>query len=285
MITCKECGTECAAQNALGYHLRTHGISYPDYIVKHEHGGEWPKCCCGEKLAYKKGGFPRFCSKSCASSGTNNGMSGRTGDKSPNYGLKRTASQLENYSKGAKKRWKIHGEKLRNMMKTEEYSKANSEGQKQSYVKNPDLKRIRSNGVHRFWAESPLAPLLREEASQRAIKLLAENKIGPRAPFKQETLVSPWTGEEEHMHSSWESIFFQTCVERKYEVTKNHGITIPYVHPDGTTRNYIPDFFGREDRVLYEVKGRHDEVDEAKWNAARNYCDRMGWGFVVMLSP
>lgn len=212
-------------------------------------------------------------------------MSGKTGEKSPLFGLKRTEEQLKNYSEGAKKRWKIHGEKLRNMMKTEEYSKANSEGQKQSYVKNPDLKRIRSNGVHRFWAESPLAPVLREEASQRAIKLLAENKIGPRAPFKQETLVSPWTGEEEHMHSSWESIFFQTCIERRYEVTKNHGIVIPYVHPDGTTRNYIPDFFGREDRVLYEMKGRHDEVDEAKWNAAKDYCDRMGWGFVVMLSP
>jgi len=68
-------------------------------------------------------------------------------------------------------------------------------------------------------------------------------------------------------------------------VTKNHGITIPYVHPDGTTRNYIPDFFGREDRVLYEVKGRHDDVDDAKWNAARDYCDRMGWGFTIMLSP
>jgi len=68
-------------------------------------------------------------------------------------------------------------------------------------------------------------------------------------------------------------------------VTKNHGITIPYRHPDGTTRNYIPDFFGREDRVLYEMKGRYDEVDEAKWSAAQEYCDRMGWGFVVMLSP
>lgn len=68
-------------------------------------------------------------------------------------------------------------------------------------------------------------------------------------------------------------------------MTKNHGTTIPYRHPDGTLRQYIPDFFGREDRTLYEMKGRHDEVDEAKWSAAQEYCDRMGWGFVVMLSP
>lgn len=68
-------------------------------------------------------------------------------------------------------------------------------------------------------------------------------------------------------------------------MTKNHGIVIPYRHQDGTTRNYIPDFFGREDRVLYEAKGRHDEVDDAKWTAAREYCSRTGWGFIVMLSP
>ena len=285
MITCKECGHECSAHNALGYHLRSHGLSYPDYIVKHEYNGNWPHCNCGIKLPYKKGGFSRFCSRSCAMKGTNNPMSGKTGSKSPIYGLKRTPEQLKNYSEGAKKRWKNHGQKLRDMMKTKKYRRSNSEGQINSYIKNPDLKRIRSEGVHRFWSESPLAPALREQASQRAIKLQQENKIGPQAPFKREILISPWTGEEELMHSSWESIFFQSCIARQYQVTKNHGIVIPYDHPDGITRNYIPDFFGREDKILYEVKGRHDEVDEAKWNAARKYCAKKGWEFVVMLSP
>ena len=284
MITCKECGTECAAQNALGYHLRTHGISYPDYIVKHEHGGEWPKCCCGEKLAYKKGGFPRFCSKSCASSGTNNAMSGRTGEKSPNYGLKRTASQLENYSKGAKKRWVIHGEKIREMMKTDEYKDMMRKTKQAQYDSDPSYAERIRQGVHRFWAESPLAPVLRQEASARAVQLLAENKIGPHAPFKRETLISPWTGEEEHMHSSWESAFYQACVARQYHVTKNHGIQIPYTHPDGTQRVYVPDFFGRDDRTLYEVKGRHDAVDQAKWDAAKAFCEKRNWWFVVMLA-
>jgi hypothetical protein len=212
-------------------------------------------------------------------------MSGRTGEKSPNYGLKRTASQLENYSKGAKKRWVIHGEKIREMMKTDEYRKLHSDAQKLSYVKNPDLKRIRSESVHRFWAESPLAPVLRQEASARAVQLLAENKLGPHAPFKRETLISPWTGEEERMHSSWESAFYQACVSRQYHVTKNHGIQIPYTHPDGTTRTYIPDFYGFEDRTLYEVKGRHDAVDQAKWDAAKAFCEKRNWWFVVMLAP
>jgi hypothetical protein len=285
MITCKECGHECSALNALGYHLRSHGLTYPDYVVKHEYNGVWPHCPCGTRLPHKKGGFSRFCSRSCATSGTNNPMSGKIGDKSPNYGLKRTPEQLKNYSEGSKKRWKRHGDKLRDMMKTEEYRLANSRGQKESYERDPSLRKKRSESVHRFWSESPLAPVLREEASQRAIKLLAENKIGPQAPFKRETLVNPWTGEDEVMHSSWESIFFQSCISRQYEVTKNHGIVIPYRHPDGTFRNYIPDFYGKEDRMLYEMKGRHDEVDEAKWIAAKEYCDRVGLGFIVMLSP
>ena len=285
MITCKECGCECSAQNALGYHLRTHGLKYPDYVVKYEHGGIWPTCSCGTRLEHKKGGFSRFCSKSCASAGSNNPMAGKTGEKSPNYGLKRTQEQLKNYSEGAKKRWKTHGNVLRDMMKTDEYKDVMRKSKQSQYDSDPSYAERIRNGVHRFWSSSPLAPVLREEASQRAIKLLAEDKIGPRAPFKRETLVSPWTGEKEVMHSSWESAFFQTCIDRQYEVTKNHGIVIPYKHPDGTARNYISDFFGREDRVLYEMKGRHDEVDEAKWAAAKDYCDRMGWGFVVMLSP
>ena len=260
MITCKECGYECSAQNALGYHLRSHGLSYSDYVVKHEYDNVWPHCHCEIKLPYKKGGFSRFCSKSCATSGTNNPMSGKTGDKSPIYGLKRTTEQLKNYSEGAKKRWEIHGDKIRKMMKTDEYKDLQSKANKKSYATSDRAKRT-SESIHRFWAESPLAPVLREEASQRAIALLAENKIGPRAPFKRETLISPWTGEEEHMHSSWESIFFQSCIARQYEVTKNHGIVISYKHPNGTQRNYIPDFYACEDRTLYEVKGRHDEVD------------------------
>lgn len=282
MISCKECQAEFSAQNALGYHLRNHGISYPDYIVKHEYNNSWPICHCGNKLVYKKCGFPRFCSKSCAASGANNGMSGKTGKNSPNFGKRRTKEQLENYSMGAKKRWATHGDKLRQMMKSEDYRKANSDGQKESYVKNPNLKKVRSDSIHRFWSSSPLAPLLRKEASERAVKLLLENKIGPQAPFKRCTLKNPWTGEDEHMHSSWETAFFQACIDRGYEVTKNHGILIPYTHPDGSVRNYIPDFYAAEDRVLYEIKGRQNQIDDAKWEAARAYCEMQYFKFVVL---
>ena len=282
MIACKECGHECSAQNALSYHLKTHSLTYTDYLVKHEYTGIWPTCQCGSKLSYKKGGFPRFCSKSCASSGTNNPMHGKTGDKSPIYGIRRTAEQLKNYSVGSKKRWEKHGDKLREMMKTPEYSKANSEAQKMSYVKDPSLRQKRREGVHRFWSTSPFAALLRKEAADRAVKLLEAGLIGPQAPFKTQWILNPFTGQEEFMHSSWETSFLEAAVARGYKVTKAHGITIPYTHPDGSQRTYVPDFYAPDDRVLYEVKGRHDEVDEAKWAAAETFCRERGMKFAVL---
>ena len=285
MIKCNECSIELPAPNALGYHLRTHNMTYPDYIVKHQYNGVWPTCYCGKKLEYRKGGFFKFCSKSCASAGENNAMHGKKGEKCPSFGLKRTEEQKKNYSEGSKKRWEIHGDKLREMMKTEKYRKANSEGQKQSYIKNPSLKKLRSDSVNLFWKTSPLANKLRMEASERAIKLLNENIIGPQAPFKRTTLINPWTNEEEQMHSSWETSFFQTCIDKQYKITKNHGIIIQYTHPDGSLRNYIPDFFSEKDKTLYEMKGRYDEVDLAKWKSAESFCKKIGLKFIVLFSP
>ena len=149
----------------------------------------------------------------------------------------------------------------------------------------PEVQRKKSEAMAHFWSSSPFAETLRSEASARAVRLLAENKIGPQAPFKREWKKNPWTGEDEYMHSSWESAFFDACVSRRYEVTKNHGMTILYAHPDGTTHTYVPDFYAAEDRTLYEVKGRWDEVDEAKWSAAVAWCEPRGMKFAVLFGP
>jgi hypothetical protein len=128
---------ECAAKNALGYHLRSHGMSYIDYVIKHEHGGVWPLCKCGKKLEYRKG-FSRFCSKKCGAIYANP-MSGKKGADCPNFGQKRTEEQKKNYSEGAYKRWDIHGDSLREMMQTPEYKKAQSDAVKNAYANKNNI--------------------------------------------------------------------------------------------------------------------------------------------------
>lgn len=63
-LVCHECNL-CVANtnNVLARHVRAvHNLEWPDYYVKHELDGEWPvcECGCGEKLLWRKGGFPKF---------------------------------------------------------------------------------------------------------------------------------------------------------------------------------------------------------------------------------
>jgi hypothetical protein len=148
--------------------------------------------------------------------------------------------------------------------------------------RTPEVYKRVSQSLKRFWATSPLAAQLRKEASDRAVRLLEEGKIGPQAPYKAEWVRNPWSGADEWMHSSWETAFLQSCAARGYPVFKSHGITIPYRHPDGTEHTYVPDFYASDDRTLYEVKGWHDGVDTAKWEAAAAWCSERGFNFCVL---
>jgi hypothetical protein len=209
-------------------------------------------------------------------------MHGKTAEKSPIYGIRRTAEQLKNYSEGARKRWQKHGDKLRAMLSDAPYREKMREVKQNQYDSDPAYAKKISEGIHRFWATSPFAALLRKEAADRTVKLLEEGKIGPHAPFKTQWILNPFTGKEEYMHSFWETAFLTSCIARGYHVTKSHGITIPYIHPDGSERTYVPDFYAPDDRVLYEVKGRWDAVDTAKREAAETFCRERGMRFAVL---
>jgi hypothetical protein len=112
----------------------------------------------------------------------------------------------------------------------------------------------------------------RKRQSERACDLLEQGKIGPQAPYKAEWKLNPFTGKEEYMHSSWETRFLDECIDKSIPVTKQHGIRIPYVDPNGLERTYIPDFLTLDGRTLYEVKGNETEVDREKWRATMAWC-------------
>ena len=74
------------------------------------------------------------------------------------------------------------------------------------------------------------------------------------------------------MHSSWETRFLDSCIELSIPVTKQHGIRIPYVDPNGVERTYVPDFITLDGKTLYEVKGYASPVDREKWRATMTWC-------------
>lgn len=232
---CLECGELVAnSNNVLARHVRKiHGIDWPDYDVKHNFGGKWPKCeCgCGQDLRWKRGGFARFVGGH-ATRGENNPMSGRKGTDNPNTGKKRTSAMKKRYAESTSERWKDPNDRFATMF-TPEY---------------------------------------RKKLSEHAINLLEQGKIGPQAPFKTEWKLNPFTGKEEYMHSSWETRFLDACIKQQIPVTKQHGIRIPYVDPNGVERNYIPDFLSLDSKTLYEVKGYETDTDCEKWRAALAWC-------------
>lgn len=280
-VVCKDCGTECSAPNALGYHLRkAHGTTYVEYLVRHEHGGIWPRCKCGSPRKWHNGGFRDFCSRSCAASGEDNAMGRLKGEASPNFGKRRTAEQRARYSAAAKKRWD-GDDPRREQMKTQAYRDAQRAAQKEAYATTNRAEKV-SQGNRRFWTSSPLAQQRRREASDRAIVLLEQDKIGPCAPFKAKWKHNPFTGKEERMHSSWESAFLDRCVREGYPVTKEHGLRIPYAGGDGNQHQYVPDFVALHEPVVFEVKGLVREDDERKLAALQEWADANGHEVVLV---
>jgi len=212
-------------------------------------------------------------------------MHGMKGEAAPNFGVKRTEKQKQHHSEGAKKRWTINGDKLREMMKTPEYRRANSKSQKHSNEEHPEFVQKRSKSVNAFWSsDSTLTKQRRKEASDRAVDLLSQGKIGPNAPFKTCYMKNTFTGKEEYMHSGWETQFLSECISMGLPVTKDHHLRIPYVGLDGNDHLYVPDFItlDPDNKVIFEIKGQRDETDDLKEIAARRWCEDNGYRFVVV---
>ena len=280
-LVCQECNILVAnSNNVLGRHVRkVHGIEWDSYLVKHHHGGTWPicKCGCGEKIKWKKGGFPKF-QYGHQARGKNNSMSGKKGKDNPNYGKIRTKEHREKYRKAAQKRWDENYDERVSILRTPEYR----EKQRIAGIETasrPEVKEKKSRASKNWWVQNPEK---REEYRDRAIALLEQGKIGPQAPFKAELKFNPFTQQDEYMHSSWETRFLDECVERDHPVTKKHEIRIPYTDPNGIQHIYVPDFLSVSGSQLFEVKGQETPIDEIKYQAASSWCTQNSKEFCVV---
>lgn len=229
----------------------SHEITYEAYLLTHEHGGINPKCeCgCGQDAPFSKSQGMRFLRYIHGHSAR---IEGRlTADSKARIGEKNSAN----------------------------LSKLHENNPELRFVKNkqlnsgitPDVRKRSAKTSAENW-QKPESAEKRKRQTDRAIDLLEQGKIGPQAPYKAEWKLNPFTGKEEYMHSSWETRFLDTCVEKDIPVTKQHGIRIPYVDPNGVERTYVPDFITLDGTTLYEVKGCATPVDREKWRSTMRWC-------------
>ncbi len=245
--TCRECSDVFNSVEQVRRHLRSHSMTTQEYSLKWDHGNMVPtcKCGCGQETTW-------------------------------NIALKDYAGFVHGHhawgrKKSNEEKRKI-GDKNRANMKRymqEHPDVAQQRGRDLWSGMTPEAKQRGIDGMKRFWSsDSELTRQRRDEASLRAVALLEENKIGPRAPFRQMWVDNPFTGKAEYMHSSWETAFLTRCIAEGYPVTKQHGIVIDYQQIDGSWHRYVPDFKALEEDVLFEVKGNLTENDELKLRAA-----------------
>ncbi len=255
--TCKECSEVFSDPEQIRRHLRKHGMTFQQYSLRHNYGGIEPtcKCGCGQKTSWN------VASKAYAEHVLGHHAWGRkkSDDEKRRIGDKNRANM---------KRYMEENPDVARQKGTELWGGM-----------TPEARRRGIEGMKRFWSsDSPLTHQRRKEASDRAIILLEQQKIGPKAPYKCCWHDNPFTGKAEYMHSSWETAFLMRCVSEGYPVTKQHGIVIDYQQADGSWHRYLPDFKAIEENVLFEVKGNLTENDELKLRAA----ETLGYDVVLV---
>lgn len=253
-MKCKICKNDYVR---LASHVsRTHG-DYREYLIKHEYNGKAPKCeCgCGNDAPYTRSqghSFKRF-------------IHGHHANVRAPLSEEARVSIGHKNKKHMKRYWNENPEKMQQHM----------EMMRGKITPEIEARRIEATRkAYRNWPAEK-----RKAASDRAIVLLEQNKIGPQAPFKTEYKHNPFTGRKEYMHSSWESIFLDMCIELDLSVTKAHSIRIPYTDSQGIERQYVPDFVG--EGVIFEVKGQETEDDRLKYAAAEVWCSENDYELVV----
>ena len=259
MKTCKICDKTFTR---LASHVSSaHKISYEIYLLKNDFGGVNPKCeCrCGLDAPFSKSQGMRFLRYIHGHSAR---IEGRlTEDSKARIGEKNRVNLIRLYNEN-KEKSQDQAQLMRKHI--------TSEVRKRSAKTNAEN-----------W-QKPESAEKRKLQTERAINLLEQGKIGPQAPYKAEWKLNPFTGKDEYMHSSWETRFLDECIKLGTPITKQHGIRIPYIDPNGVERTYIPDFLTLDGKTLYEAKGYETEVDRKKWRATMTWCLQNDVNFEVV---
>ena len=208
--------------------------------------------------------------KSCATSGINNAMFGKTGAQNPFYGKHHTPEQKAKWSK------QLIGRKLsqEHAAKIIEFGKKN----------------IIQGNVYDFWLEK----YGKEEADRRLAVTKAKhskNNSGKGNPMygkpSPQGAGNGWSG----WYKGW---FFRSLRELKYVLNlDSKGIPwksaetkvyqVSYINPMGRPANYFPDFVvGKKIVECKPKKLWNTPTVQAKTRAAKNYFSQIGLEFELI---
>lgn len=304
MNVCKLCSDSFDSIASLHKHVsKRHKISPKDYDIEHEFGGKPPLCACGcgEEVNWSKGRPKKFvhthqtrvpeirqmmiksgrdAASDPAKRKKNSDAQKRLWEESPSWreaSLKKLKHARETSPIGTRELYDDPKFRERMSEKQFEFWKSESGDKLRAYMKTSEFRKTMSDAMSIALAD----PSIKKKYSEHAAKMIEDGVIGPNKS-KRSSCVNQHTNLTEYFHSTWERLFFDQMELMGTPVTKNHGVRLIYVKPDGSTHTYIPDFVTLTGDVMYEVKGRMTNVDEIKFESAREFCRLHGMTFTVV---
>lgn len=260
MFICRECGLDCPSNEFLARHIGKRHGSFRDYVLKWKYNGVRPLCKCG------CGGEPNWNVRLRDFAQFVHGHHAFGHEVTEDMRRKIGEKNSANMTKFLAENPDVMMDRIENMQK---------------YSFTDEANQNRSEAIKNFWKSAASADAHRR-ATEHTLNLLEQGLIGPQAPFKVENIFNPFTGREEFMHSGWESMFLRWMIENGLEITKSHGLIIPYLDEEGASRVYVPDFISRSRKQLIEVKGNETERDRLKCEAGRAWCAQNDHEFILL---
>lgn len=299
-LICKICQRDFdTREKVLGHVKNEHLVSFKHYVIDYEYAGFVPlcQCGCGGSSIYNKAAknYTRFVpGHQCRDPEIRQQMivGGREAAADP---VKREKNSISN-----KKKWA-----------EPEYYASQLPAKRERWIKilkknhiDPVVRQHMSEGRKAAWASpagdehrkilssqenrdkisvgTKLAlsdPKIRQFLSDHACKLVEQGIIGPNQTIRT-WIVDPVTDRNIRVDSNWELWFFTNAIKNGIMLQRDHGIRIPYEF-DGK-RQYIPDFFDPITLTIYEIKGRENDGDPFKYEAARKFVALKEWNYVLI---